>query len=63
MNRPSNLPPIAALVSEDKITVCDPLTGRVVTIDPRDKNFQNKHAAFYGLWRTAYAAAERTNHD
>ena len=63
MSRKSNLPPIATLVSEGRITVCDPLTGRVVTIDPRDKNFQSRHAALYGLWRTVYAAAERTNHD
>ena len=63
MSRPSNLPPILAHFTEDKITVRDPLTGRVATIDPRDKNLQNKHAALYGLWRAAYATAERTNHD
>lgn len=63
MSRKSDLPPIATLISEDRITVCDPLTGRVVTIDPRDKNFQNKHAALYELWHTVCAAAERTNHD
>ena len=63
MSRPHNLPPIVAHFTEDKIAISDPLTGRVVTIDPRDKNFQNKHAALCGLWRVANAAAERTNHD
>lgn len=64
MSRKSNLPPIAVLVSEDKITVADLLTGRVVSVDPHDKNFQSNHPAAAGLWCAAYAAAERTNnHD
>lgn len=62
MSRKNNLPPIATLVSEDRIIVCDPLTGRVVTIDPHDKNFQSSHVALYGFWRTAYGLKD-TSHD